>query len=581
VGLAITRLVAGAIAVTVKRLETHSNKWQTFCQVIALFSLAAIITAAEPPIRMAERARLDLVADSSIGELRDIRLTRGDGSAQHMNWVDKEKQSGTITADFTIWPLGWREFELQFTPGRSGTITLDLLGPYEQANQQTIKQEVLWDALQVDGAELKDGSFEQANDKDDQGWRNHGGSIVNATAQVPAADGNRYARTWHDARRSAVLRVEMNRSVSIRGYARAAFPADYVEMPRITSRDTAAHRALRSFRRGMNLGNYLEAPPKQDWGARYSTEDFDFIRQEGFDHVRLPIAWHHYCGPGPDYKLREEIFEKVNFFVREAGQRELSVIVNLHHFDAFTSNPQRERDRFLAIWRQIANRYAAANAGVAFELLNEPKDAATTELLNSIYAEAIDVIRTSNPTRTIFLGPGLWNSATELPKLRLPGKETNVIVTIHSYAPMNFTHQGASWTGPDFAVTGVQFPGPPDTPLTPPSLMKLRPHVTDWLSRYNTLAREENPSSERAFADYLDQARQWSEYYGRPIHLGEFGAIEKADAQSRANYCRTVRQQAEAAGMGWALWDWKAGFRYWNTAARQPTPGMREALFGK
>src|SRR2546430_13012370 len=40
----------------------------------------------------------------------------------------------------------------------------------------------------------------------------------------------------------------------------------------------------------------LEAPPGQDWGARYSEQDFVHIEAEGFDHVRLPIGWHHYAG---------------------------------------------------------------------------------------------------------------------------------------------------------------------------------------------------------------------------------------------------------------------------------------------
>ena len=32
--------------------------------------------------------------------------------------------------------------------------------------------------------------------------------------------------------------------------------------------------------------------------------------------------------------------------------------------------------------------------------------------------------------------------------------------------------------------------------------------------------------------------------------------------------------------MGWAIWDWKAGFRYWDEKAGRPEPGMHEALFG-
>ncbi len=48
----------------------------------------------------------------------------------------------------------------------------------------------------------------------------------------------------------------------------------------------------------MNLANSLEAPPGQDWGGHYTSEDLRLIRNEGFDHVRIPVAWHHYAGPG-------------------------------------------------------------------------------------------------------------------------------------------------------------------------------------------------------------------------------------------------------------------------------------------
>lgn len=31
--------------------------------------------------------------------------------------------------------------------------------------------------------------------------------------------------------------------------------------------------------------------------------------------------------------------------------------------------------------------------------------------------------------------------------------------------------------------------------------------------------------------------------------------------------------------MGWAIWDWKAGFRYWDDRKAERVTGMREALF--
>jgi endoglucanase len=63
------------------------------------------------------------------------------------------------------------------------------------------------------------------------------------------------------------------------------------------------------------------------------------------------------------------------------------------------------------------------------------------------------------------------------------------------------------------------------------------------------------------------------------VHLGEFGAYKTADAVSRAKYYAQVRNRAEAANIGWCIWDWKAGFAYWGRSTNQPLPGVREALF--
>lgn len=337
------------------------------------------------------------------------------------------------------------------------------------------------------------------------------------------------------------------------------------------------HDALRLFKRGANFGNYLEALPGQDWGAHYSNSDLDHVKEEDFDHVRLPIAWSHYAGPAPGYKLKPEIFGKVDEIVTNALSRGLGAIINIHHFDDFTTDPAANANKFYAIWRQIAKYYAGQPNRLAFELLNEPKDAATTVVLNSIYAQAIKVVRESNPSRTIFLGPSRWNSLDEVPKLKLPA-DKNLIVTVHCYDPFYFTHQGASWAGPDVTTLGVIYPGPPAQPLTPnPNAAKKS--VVNWLGRYNTLPAGQNPSGPTAFTARMEKVAAWAKENNRPIHLGEFGAYEKADPASRARYYSDMRKTAERLGFGWAIWDWKAGFKYWD--GDKPAPGMHEALFGK
>jgi endoglucanase len=338
-----------------------------------------------------------------------------------------------------------------------------------------------------------------------------------------------------------------------------------------------AHRAARGFMRGVNIANYLETGGR--WGIPHTTRDLKQIRAEGFDHIRLPVAWQHYTGPAPDYKLSDQIFARADYMVTNATALRLNVIINFHNFNEFTTDPAANTAWFLAIWRQVAAHYAHAPAGVVFELLNEPHDAATTEVMNPIYAEAIRQIRRTNRHRTIFVGPGKWNSADELSNLRLPDNDNNIIVTVHCYEPFFFTHQGASWAGPDEKVTGIQFPGPPKTPLEPDPGLHVKKWVLDRIQRYNTQPADSNPSSPRAFLPKIQKAKAWSEEFGRPVHFGEFGAYTKADQESRAHYYEAMRQALDAAGIGWAIWDWKSGFNYWDRKTQQPLPGMRQALF--
>lgn len=110
--------------------------------------------------------------------------------------------------------------------------------------------------------------------------------------------------------------------------------------------------------------------------------------------------------------------------------------------------------------------------------------------------------------------------------------------------------------------------------------MKPAPGVKNkrWFEKYNTLPREENPCGPKAFVSRMESVARWSQARNVPIHLGEFGAYERADRESRARFYTDMRKTAERLGFGWAIWDWKAGFKYWDED--RPVAGMREALFG-
>jgi len=357
-------------------------------------------------------------------------------------------------------------------------------------------------------------------------------------------------------------------------------PANSPEMSALKNHDSPAYRAAKLFQNGVNLGNYLEAPPGQNWGVTVSAAEFAAMKREGFDHVRVPVGWQHYVGAAPDYTIAPEIFARVDFVVTNIIANQMAVMINTHHFDELDKDPAAATDEFLKIWQQVAAHYKKFPLQLAFELDNEPHEHATTARMNPLYARAIAIIRATNAQRTIFVEPGNWGNIDELKNLTLP-PDDNVIVSVHCYDPFYFTHQGAKWSSPDFRQTGVIFPGPPAKPLMLEAQLDLKPWVEKWFKNYNTLPAEKNPSSALAFAEKLKYVRAWSDFYGRPVHLGEFGAIAKADLKSRANFYSAMRHEAEKRHIGWCIWDWSAGFRYWDKQNGCALPGMHEALFDK
>jgi endoglucanase len=307
-----------------------------------------------------------------------------------------------------------------------------------------------------------------------------------------------------------------------------------------------------------------------------SQNDYRIMKEHGFDHVRIPVGWHHYCGPAPDYKISQSIIRKVNQQLDYADRAGLAAIVNVHHFDAFINDPVGQRPKLLRIWQQVAALLKDRPTSVALEIINEPSGAATTEVMNKIYADVIPLIRAIDTKKAIFVGPGQFNQASELSRLKLPGDD-RLIVSIHSYTPHYFTHQGASWSAECSRLREIPFPGPPAKPVAiPPGIAD---YVDQWLQRFNQLPEDQNPGGYTAITSELKLAADWGKYWNRPIHLGEFGAYMKASPKDRAEYYRFVSSEATRLDMGWCIWDWKAGFAYWDRTRNDAHTGLRDALF--
>jgi endoglucanase len=181
----------------------------------------------------------------------------------------------------------------------------------------------------------------------------------------------------------------------------------------------------------------------------------------------------------------------------------------------------------------------------------------------------------------VFANCYFWANAEHLASLELPADDPNVIAEFHMYQPFLFTHQGAPWVDPWAHTKGIIFPGPPASPVTPVPAAAAESWVKTWLDGYNTLPPEQNPGGPKTVFEHFDHAARYAQRTKKRVYLGEFGANDIADPQSRENYVWLVRTEAERRGIGWAYWDDGGSFKAMDTASGTWNPNLRRALLDK
>ena len=298
--------------------------------------------------------------------------------------------------------------------------------------------------------------------------------------------------------------------------------------------------------RGLNLGNALEAPREGAWGVTLHEEYFAAIAAAGFNSVRLPVRFSAHASVQAPYTIAPACLQRVDWAVDQALDKGLVVVLDMHHYEELMADPEAHRERFVALWAQLAEHYAGYPDGLYLELLNEPCDSLSAQRWNRLLKEAIAAIRRTNPTRVIVVGPAEWNSPYRLHQLDLPADDRWLIVTFHYYQPFVFTHQGAEWVEGANAWLG-----------------------TRWLG---------SDAERRAITSDLDAAASWAQRNDRPLFLGEFGAYERAPIADRARWTAFVAREAEKRGMAWCYWEFCAGFGAYDPERRQWRADLLAAL---
>ncbi len=278
------------------------------------------------------------------------------------------------------------------------------------------------------------------------------------------------------------------------------------------------------MKRGVNIVGY-DPIWKDPAKGRFKPRHFKVIKEGGFDTVRINL--YGFRQMDDQLVVDPGWFKTLDGLVDAALEQDLNVVLDEHDYERCPDDTARCRQLVLAFWSQVAEHYKNAPDKVMFEILNEP-NRAMDKVWNSILAEALAIIRKTNPARNVVIGPAFWNNISHLSGLRLPKEDRHIIVTVHYYEPHAFTHQGATWGDPEWRkLSGLHWGTPAD------------------------LARlDEN----------FDEAQAWSKANDRPILLGEFGAYDKAPQEDRIRYTAAVARAAEKRGWAWTYWQFDSNF---------------------
>lgn len=300
--------------------------------------------------------------------------------------------------------------------------------------------------------------------------------------------------------------------------------------------------------RGINFGNMFEAPSEVAWGNQWKTNYAKKISDLGFNHVRIPIRWEpaERSSAEAPYTINTTFLNRIKQVVDSAINNGLYAIINMHHHEALYEYPEEQKERFLAQWKQISEFFKDYPDFLLFELMNEPHGNLTPEIWNVFAVDALAKIRKDNLERIVLLGTAQYGGLGGLPFTEIPDDEY-IILTVHYYNPFHFTHQGASWAGDD---------------------------SDDWLgTKWN-----DSETEREIVINNFAPLKQFETENKIPIHIGEFGAYNKADRISRAKWTTYLARYFETLKWSWAYWEFSAGFGIYDPAQNSYNQDLVNAL---
>src|SRR5438067_2551427 len=178
-------------------------------------------------------------------------------------------------------------------------------------------------------------------------------------------------------------------------------------------------------------------------------EDIRFIKQSGFNSVRIPFNYRLFASDAAPAKLEGDGYQLLDNVVAWCRKENLYVILDMHAAPGgqtgdniddswgypFLYESLDSQDLTVNIWRKLAARYRNEPTVIGFDLLNEPiahyfEAANLNPKLEPLYRRIVAGIREVNKNQLIFLGGARWDTNF---KVFGPPFDPKLVYTFHKY----------------------------------------------------------------------------------------------------------------------------------------------------
>jgi len=376
------------------------------------------------------------------------------------------------------------------------------------------------------------------------------GAISSSGSQAPVID--RQSQTM------SMLRVRGRDIVDSQGkkiQLKGTCPGGWMNMEDFINGHPGAEHTLRA-----QMAETLGASRAQFFFDRlldyfFNEDDVVFLRQAGVNVVRFPLNYRHFEDDMAPFKYKDSGFVRLDKILDLCEKHDLYVILDLHSAQGWqnvhwhSDNASRisllwrnasYQDRYVALWKEFARRYANRSVIAGYDVLNEP--CSNNEVgdypwnvppnykpnwngMNTLYRRLVTEIRSIDSRHIIFLEGDSY--ATMFSGLEKPFDD-NLAYSSHNYTVPGF--------GPG------QYPG------------TVHPR--------NSLGSGSEPwDAARQEQFFLNaEGTKFTQQNNVPLWVGEFGSVFNGPADETDDRLRALDDQLtifERHNAHWTTWNYK------------------------